>query len=169
MSKFEGWFLAHEFRTYNLEYIQIVKQGVKTVELWEDGVSSISKNRQREDKIYFRCKKVRKVCTVQYIHIQYMYMYIIILLLYWEKKCTRIVRVCNMYVYHMIYDMNKHMSILRTFSYINRVFCTFLFNLSYSLFSHFFLSLVSKFFFFSIDYIQIDVTRNHYNLFIIHA
>ena len=73
MSKFEGLFLAHEFRTYNLEYIQIVKQGVKTVELWEDGVSSISKNRQRENKIYFRCKKVRKVCTVQYIHIQYMY------------------------------------------------------------------------------------------------
>ena len=33
MSKFEGLFLAHEFRTYNLEYIQIVKQGVKTVEL----------------------------------------------------------------------------------------------------------------------------------------
>ena len=74
MSKFEGLFLAHEFRTYNLEYIQIVKQGVKTVELWEDGVSSIFKNRQREDKIYFRCKKVKKVCTVYikvYIHIQY--------------------------------------------------------------------------------------------------
>ena len=49
MSKFEGLFLAHEFRTYNLEYIQIVKQGVKTVELREDGVSSISNNRQRQD------------------------------------------------------------------------------------------------------------------------
>lgn len=155
MSKFEGWFLAHEFRTYNLEYIQIVKQGVKTVELWEDGVSSISKNRQREDKIYFRCKKVRKVCTVQYIHIQYMYMYIIILLLYWEKKCTRIVRVCNMYVYHMIYDMNKHMSILRTHDFHISIgffvpFCSISLILCFPIF---FSLLFLNSFFFSIDYI----------------
>ena len=55
--------------TYNVNYIEIVKNGLKAVELWEDGGFKYSKNRQREDKIYFRCNKARKVgCTVQYIY-----------------------------------------------------------------------------------------------------
>ena len=55
--------------TYNANYFEIVKNGVKTVALLEDGGFKYSKNRQREDKIYFRCNKARKVgCTVQYIY-----------------------------------------------------------------------------------------------------
>ena len=52
---------------YNVEYVEIEKNGIKTVELWEDGGFKYSKNRQRDGKIYFRCNKVGKVCTVQYI------------------------------------------------------------------------------------------------------
>ena len=47
--------------TYNVEYVEIEKNGIKTVELWEDGGFKYSKNRQRDGKIYFRCNKVRKV------------------------------------------------------------------------------------------------------------
>ena len=52
--------------TYNVEYVEIDKNGIKTVELWEDGGFKYSKNRQRDGKIYFRCNKVRKVCTALY-------------------------------------------------------------------------------------------------------
>ena len=45
---------------YNVEYVEIEKNGIKTVELWEDGGFKYSKNRQRDGKIYFRCNKVRK-------------------------------------------------------------------------------------------------------------
>ena len=50
--------------TYNVNYIEIVKNGLKAVELWEDGGFKYSRNRQREDKIYFRFNKHRKITSV---------------------------------------------------------------------------------------------------------
>ena len=67
-----------------------------------------------------------------------------------------------MYVYHMIYDMNKHMSILRTHDFHISIeffvpFCSISLILCFPIF---FSLLFLNSFFFSIDYIQIDVTRN---------
>ena len=62
--------------TYNVEYVEIEKNGIKTVELLEDGGFKYSKNRQKYGKIYLRCNKVRKYAlynTYTYNVVHYTY------------------------------------------------------------------------------------------------